>query len=184
MRVAEVEADADAVPLRASSSTKCTSEPARDSSFGITSTASAHAQRLGEPLQLLDAAARRVAAVVRRRRLLRRGHAQMHDEHLERNPPRDVQRALASSPTRLRARAASALRQRSAAGSSVRRRSVSTIGAWTPCSSARPRPATAAGRRPPPGCGSRSASRVANSSTASNPCAAISSRWSRLSRWP
>ena len=48
----------------------------------------------GEALELLDAAPRGVAAVFRRRRLLRSRQAQMSDQHLDRNPARDVERVL------------------------------------------------------------------------------------------
>ena len=79
-----------------SSSTKCTSEPARDSSFGITSTAMRTPSGCGQPLQLLDAAPRGVAAVRRSPAIarLRPRQAEMRHQHRDRNPPRDVQRAL------------------------------------------------------------------------------------------
>ena len=76
------------------SSTKCTSEPARDSSFGITSTRQPHAERLGQLLQLLDAAARPVAAVARPPWASQRGTPRCATSTLKRDAPRDLQRAL------------------------------------------------------------------------------------------
>ena len=75
-------------------STKCTSEPARDSSFGITSTRDPHAKRFGHGGKFLDAPPGGVAAVVGRGRRRPSRHTQVRDEHLERNPTRDLQRSL------------------------------------------------------------------------------------------
>ena len=95
-----------------SSSTKCTSEPARDSSLGITSTRDAHAERRGQPLQLLDAAPRA------RRGCCRpapgccvRGRPRCTTSTLNGNPPRDVQRVLGFGD-RLRARVGVGARER------------------------------------------------------------------------
>ena len=76
VRVAEVEADADVGRSR-SCSTKCTSEPARDSSFGITSTAirtpSGSAIRSSSSMLRRARVAAVVAAAAALRRAARRG---------------------------------------------------------------------------------------------------------------
>ena len=80
----------------------------------------------------------------------------MHDQHRERDAPGDVQRALGFGRAPWRAASASALASVSGGPQRPPVR-LSAIGACTLCSSGRPRRATAAGRRRPPGCGSRSA---------------------------
>ena len=76
------------------SSTKWTSEPARDSSFGITSTATRTPERLSQTLQCLEAAPRAVAAVVGRRGLLGARKPDVRHEDAKWHAPRDLQRAL------------------------------------------------------------------------------------------
>ena len=95
VRVPEVEADADVRPSSSTSSTKCTSEPARDSSFGITSTAtrtpSGSASRCSSSM-LRRAAVRGCCRPGTLR--LRPRQAQVRDQHPNGDAPRDVQRPL------------------------------------------------------------------------------------------
>ena len=77
-----------------SSSTKCTSDPARDSSLGITSTATRTPS--GDASRCSSSTLRRarVTVVVARRRRLRPRQAEVDHEHLHRDPARDEQRLL------------------------------------------------------------------------------------------
>ena len=165
---------------RVTSSTKCTSEPARDSSFGITSTRDLHAERLGQPLQLLDAAPRRRRGCCRSpRRCCVRGKPEVRRPARRTGIRRAICSARSASAIALRARLGVGARERQRRTPAAARRSSRRSARARRAARGRPRPATAAGRRPPPGCGSRSASASRTARPRSNPCAAISSRCSR-----
>ena len=100
VRVAEVEADAGARARRARARAASPATPASDSSFGITSTATRTPSGSASAADLLDAAERRRAVVVAGG-LLRRRRAQVHDQHVERNPPRDAAAPLGLAHRRL-----------------------------------------------------------------------------------
>ncbi len=84
-------------------STKCTSDPARDSSFGITSTAICTPSGSASSQQFLDAAPRRRAVVARALVRCVRGMPRCTTSTCTGMPPRDVQRASASLTARARA---------------------------------------------------------------------------------
>ena len=72
---------------------KCTSDPARDSSFGITSTATRTPSGAASRCSSSMLRARAVTAVPAGR-CCERGSPQMGDQDAKRDPPRDLERAL------------------------------------------------------------------------------------------
>ena len=180
VRVAEIEADAHVDVLEIVLD-EVHERPGARQLVGDDLHGDPHAERLRGRQELLDAAPRRRACRRPRRPLCVRGTPRCTT-----STDTGIRRAMysACSASRDRVRPGVGVgageRQRPAPASA---REAFAIGAWMPCSSARLPRATAAGPRPRSGCDSRNACASRTPRPSSNPCAAISSRCSRHSRW-